>query len=875
MLCLLVMWQANAAAKGHDQTEEKRRELISGYGIDLVENAFSDRWDSHEIADIVLMLKRLPKELQHAEHDRIHKVPVKFLKNNRLFSFHCKNIVTYQSNGLSKPFSGEKIANKDHLPAAAQILYYLIKRYDNAHKISRNKEWLEMSEWGGMKVFGLNIPIPWKWATNKSPKAYAFPFGMKNPEEDLIATAIYFILPVNAAPENTIKCRIPGKYLFMKKHFPDYSSWLDAPNICCKDMEDEFLEDIVFLNPDTGEEINIGPVNMDTVTGFEILYATPGTGDVSEIAGHLVLRITLNNNPSSVQNGIENPYDLVISFLADTDDGNTKQIPVEADIPVQPECKKNWFNIVNNNANDEPPLESIVQSLKGLSGGFLTIMDRQTLLYTLKSYTIEQGRDLLRFKLNLTDTQKKNLLERLFSARKHYQAAYYFFSQNCASVLFHVIAQGIGEEDLIRFDPLVSPPNTLISMMVRKKIAEPVYPSFYSYRKKGYIAQELLKEDLNRLSDQLPFADWPETSRLISRHVDTRLSAAEDLEDIAKIYPETSNAIYRLAVFTQEAEMAYSYKDLRCENYTSSVTAEARRMQQEILGPSEKQIDDIAVDADQQMEDYFSGLEKKARGKGTSHTGHYRFSAGAGFYDAWRSDTEPVIMLEGALHRQPMGSRSNLSMQRSSSIDFFSMSLMVEENRFRPAAFTFTALQLRKFRDRLNRVPSFYEPAGNFGLGLTLLDIYGSGEEKSGYGTYAGIEGLLSIWSAPDHDRYLYISGGAELAGGRSKNALSKDRDTGPDAAILLPFRIETLISFDDNRRWQFRNEIEYAFSTRKNTCDEFLFKTGLSCFPFEITGQDIILKLAYQDRGFFPQSSFSGGKHIRAGSFQIEINRW
>ena len=93
-----------------------------------------------------------------------------------------------------------------------------------------------------------------------------------------------------------------------------------------------FLDDLVFFDVRNGKPVAMGAVTPETVSGFELLYATPGTGDISEIAGHLLLRVKLRNNPRAEAQGIENPHDLVISFLADTEAGKPvrpAQVPID------------------------------------------------------------------------------------------------------------------------------------------------------------------------------------------------------------------------------------------------------------------------------------------------------------------------------------------------------------------------------------------------------------------------------------------------------------------------------------------------------------------------------------------------------------------
>lgn len=92
-----------------------------------------------------------------------------------------------------------------------------------------------------------------------------------------------------------------------------------------------------FTSLRTGRAFDPGPVTAETVTGFEVLYATSGTGDIAEIAGHLLLRVKLTPGPEGESR------DLVVSFLAATPQMPPSWIPSEK----APDCREdNWWNLV-------------------------------------------------------------------------------------------------------------------------------------------------------------------------------------------------------------------------------------------------------------------------------------------------------------------------------------------------------------------------------------------------------------------------------------------------------------------------------------------------------------------------------------------------
>lgn len=837
ILCFLFHGQTpQSHANGLSRTDLLKNELLTRYGISLIDGG-TEFWTHDQVGAVKSLMEELPRELQDARSYSKKGGPVHFLLNTQEPFPGSDRFYVSSHTPLPAPLVLEGIQKVEDLTSEGQVLYHLLCLYDRRHGVSSRGGWLEISEWKNMPLF-LYLK---KKAVNQAPEAYALPFGKKNPSLDFISTAICYLLPVDSMVEESIKCRIPKKYQFLRDLFPGFESYLDRYFIQCRDCDYGLLDDVEFYDPDKGGRIEMGPVNKDTVKGFEILYATPGTGDASEIAGHLVLRIKLNNNPAAAELGVENPHDLVISFLADTEAGKEKSPLTEDDIEVLPECRKNWLNLVNNNYG-ESTFESIIQSLKGLSGGFLTVMDRQTLGHTIKSYTVEQDRDLLRFKLNLTADQKESLLERLHNAKKNYKSEYYFFSQNCASVLMRVVAQGIGEREIAEFSPLTSPPNTLLALMIQKGIAEPVFPSFYSSRKKGYIAQDVIKKEYSEIDRAFPMEGWPDIGDFSAKDDQTRLFAIKDLKIIAVQNPDTRRGIYRMAALVQEAEMAYSHKDLVCENYTSPITAEARRLQKEVLLQPDIAISDIRADIDRLIRAEFEDRERGAYTRGYPHTGHYTFGLGTGFYKTQYEESSQAIMLDAAFYQQEMGSRSSLAMQRGSAVDLGRASAVFDmsgQKSGRLKAWGLTCLNVRKFRDRLGRVPSFWEPGATFGLGLTVLDFEGDKDIRRSFGTVGGIEGLLSIYSFQENCNFLYASAGAEI--------VSDKKGEEHHWSVMVPVRMESLCTFDRMRKWQMRNEMKYSVSINDKVPDQLKLSSSLDCRLDAVMGLEVVLRLQYE----------------------------
>lgn len=671
-----------------------------------------------------------------------------------------------------------------------EFVHQLLHVHDAVHDLSDSPEWRKQSGWRPREYLGIKIPGLPREADNQDPRGYASDQGLNDAEEDFATFGSVFFVTPDSLVEDSIACRTPGKYAFFKKAFPTYKPYLDQPHVRCRPVDQGFLDDIEFYDPITGKPLSMGPVNADTVEGFELLYATPGVADAAEVAGHLILRMKLRNNPLAKKLGIENPNDLVLSFLADTDAGQKPPPPVPT--PPDEQCKKSAFDLGNEGGGkDFDAFKSVIQSLKGLGGGFLTIFDRQTLYQAVKSYTVDQDRNLLRYALKLDDAQKKRLIDQLYLAKKSYRSKYYFFDRNCASILVQLIGEGIGDEEVAAFDPMVVPPNTLVALLIRKGLAAEVHPAFYSYKKKGQFAQEEIKRRVTAMAAASPALSWPNPAAFARRAEGTRTDAYEKLARIAQVRADLRAEIYRVATLGQEAEMAFMDHTQRCEEFSTKPTLVIRRMQKELLAGNRRLAEEASLDTNALLETTYGPAEALPSGVGSTHTNLSSVRLGAGLA-VGQGNSQTVVTAGFALHRQDFGATSRQSMQRATfvSLGEFSASSGLK-------SWTATGLSLRKFKERLDEVPPFFTDAGTFGLGLTVLDLAG-GRDVATHGTVAGGELMANLWSSRHYDRFIYASLGAAL-----------EAEQGGRYHLALPLRIEGLWTVDDRRDWQLRGFYE------------------------------------------------------------------
>jgi hypothetical protein len=782
-----------------------KSEIERTYGIILVDTDGSGRWQDFEIEAIETLLLDLPKPISQVAK----KVPgskTRIFKSYQepartethlapwLLNFQVKVHLHDASHLMRKIAAGSLTQNEKSqyiLYFKRKIVHHLLHMYDSDKKISRDRKWRNISGWRYREYFGIRLPFT-KEALNQDPRNYARDEGMTGPEEDFATFAEFFFVDNETDPEHSVKCRIADKYAFFRAQFPDFQTFAEKSNLTCQTSDDGFLEDVTFLDPITRRPIPMGQFNTESIEGFELLYATPGVNDAAEIAGHLILRVRIRNNPEAEQLGVENPNDLVVSFLADTESDKPSQPAVRADA-VPNECRQSWFDFGQAVREDHDAMRSIVQALKGLSGGFLTVYDRQTLYQAIKSYTIDQDRNLLRFKLNISEAQKKSLINRLYTAKHNFKSKYYFFDRNCASILMQIIGEGIGDREIADFDPFVVPPNSLVALMIRKGLAEQVFPSFYSYRKKGHIAQEEIRSRLG----------GSEVSDILSAKESVRLAGWQKIKTKFAGTPELASEFYQLAALGQDAELSYLDRSQRCENYTSKVTEFLRSSQRDVFKKFGDTVYANAVDTNMLISESVREEESADALQGSQNTQLSAVSLGI---TRNATSDQPGLFLGFAVHKQEAGSVASQSMQRGTSVRLGEFKYEGwKRTDLHGSAFRWqlTGLEIRKFKERLYEVPSYFSSQGKIGIGLSVLNIRKHSEEDMVHSTLAGGAVLFNLISSRLYLDYLFVSVGADFDVNWRESRTEKL--VPQQSAIVIPLRVEGLTTFGSARTWQVR----------------------------------------------------------------------
>ncbi|MCP4756539.1 MAG: DUF4105 domain-containing protein, partial [Proteobacteria bacterium] len=768
-----------------------------------------------------------------------------------------------------------------------ELVTHLFYAYDTVYKKSATEEWLSFSRWRHQSVLGWEIRGWFRDAENQHLNGYAHPSALLGPRQDFAVTAAsFFVTPVSQYRQS-IKCMIPNKYAYFKRLFPEYDPHLDRAEfvhrkIRCPKIDDDFAGGLEFKNIYTGEKIPIGPINADSVSGFELIYATPGDREISEIAGHLLLRIKLDNNPEAKALGIENPYDIVVAILADNNehwrrDGSPKPVVTESHREICPPKK----------AEEELGFSEIykgsIQALKGLSGLFRTIFQVDTLQYAIDHYTVKNNRTLERYRLNLTEAQKVRLLEHFYLAMKNFKTDYHFFTRNCGSILAKLVGEAYEDAEVADYNILAAPPNSLLTLLLEKNLISPLYPHFYSYTARAQIAEDLIVDSLEKLRCSHPDEPWPDDASFFNTDSKTRSSAYAQLYPIAVKNAETRIDILYILKTAQEAELQFTWNKGRCIGYSTETKGEARKILKRLSGI----VSDVpAIDLDREIDSRDSGLEEIDNRTGSRHTRLMSWKVGIGRTEIPGHDPRDSFILGGAIYRQNMGDISNRAMQRGTSVEMGNIEFAFgadEKGQTDIAAWRIIGLQIRKIKARRHYIPDVFSRNRKMGLGFTVLDICTDPFEEKKYST-TFVEGeiftsLISSRLNLDHLN-VSIGMGLETPWEHSDHFGAKFLSDG--SRLGIPLKLDGLLTFGADRDLQIRAlleykhtfdiEVDYSMDWRNGA---FSARTSFLYHLSEIGGAEVLLLGEFEFQDTFRRNSAGNPIQRRLGKLGLEINRW
>ena len=171
--------------------------------------------------------------------------------------------------------------------------------------------------------------------------------------------------------------------------------------------------------------------DLDRLADVEIVLATPSTAMAASLFGHILLRLVYRDDEGATPLHISE----TMAFLADND------VPFQADRAY---------------------------ALKGIAGYYTASLHERPFLDAYREYVVLEGRDLRRWRLNLSPAERRDLMERLWTAEHASRTSYYFFHRNCATLMLEIVDQ-VRPSGLAEDAPglLAAPPASLLEPLAR------------------------------------------------------------------------------------------------------------------------------------------------------------------------------------------------------------------------------------------------------------------------------------------------------------------------------------------------------------------------------------------------------------------------
>jgi hypothetical protein len=300
------------------------------------------------------------------------------------------------------------------LDVGRQVALALLFGFDRAVRWSDDAAWRRLNGWARSVTNPLH-PRP----DNLSAAGFAAPRGQRSPRWDLATFTVALLLDRPDGADDAVGCRLLSQGAFVRRRLAALGTAAGEgvfPEARCAAFERW--------------------ADLDRLADIEVVLATPSTAMVASLFGHVFLRIVYRDDDGETPLHVSH----TIAFLADND------VPFSADRTY---------------------------ALKGIAGFYAASLHERPFLEAYREYVVLEGRDLRRWRLNLTATERRDLMQRLWTAERAARYSYYFFRSNCATLMLDLIDQIRPPDRPIAVPGLLAaPPASLLEAWARERGAD-------------------------------------------------------------------------------------------------------------------------------------------------------------------------------------------------------------------------------------------------------------------------------------------------------------------------------------------------------------------------------------------------------------------
>lgn len=224
-----------------------------------------------------------------------------------------------------------------------------------------------------------------------NPEFFLHADGEKDPESELRAFVTAIQQPEKQVPphQRHPQCAFPARYAVVKKHL-------------ALAVEDQPCPDFIAWR----EHLNLGSVKL--------IFAAAYPNNPASVFGHTLLLLESGRHGPEQQGS--RLLDYAVGFLADT------------------------------SADDNP----VTYVVKGISGGYDGYFNMDPYYMTVGMYNNGESRDLWEYPLDLTSEERELLVAHLWEVLMQGRFGYYFFDENCSTMLLALLDAVRPQGQLVR-----------------------------------------------------------------------------------------------------------------------------------------------------------------------------------------------------------------------------------------------------------------------------------------------------------------------------------------------------------------------------------------------------------------------------------------
>ncbi|HLL82555.1 MAG TPA: DUF4105 domain-containing protein, partial [Longimicrobium sp.] len=302
------------------------------------------------------------------------------------------------------------------------MVHAVLRRWDERLRWSQRAAWSRITGW---RQLGQELLAPAEHALNSYAWAYSRKRGMDSASLDLVTFAEEALVPPEALREDALP--------------------VDDQVRCQEFSKGRYLEGLLRAlggqargTPATAEERGPGCpaferwADLGSLSHFEVLLSAPSGERPQSMFGHLILRPVYRQGPERL-----GAYDPVVEIAAIT--GFTENIATFVG--------------------------------RGVLGGYLNAYDIVSMGTIRTEHVDRDGRDLRRFRLELSAAERARLMERLWELERRGYYPYRFFGNNCASYLAFALDGVVEPERVMEVGGLVVLPTGVLDALSRPESA--------------------------------------------------------------------------------------------------------------------------------------------------------------------------------------------------------------------------------------------------------------------------------------------------------------------------------------------------------------------------------------------------------------------